>query len=653
MAADANAPDARPGGRFDVDFEGARLLGTYRVERRIATGGMGSVYLARDENLDRPAVVKVPHVRLLGEPGFRERFAREITELVRLEHPHIVRILAQGVHDEVPFFVLQYLSGSSLGSRLEAALDGREPASKLSTWLPTVARTLDFIHARGTVHRDVKPDNILFDEIGNVYLSDFGVAKAMGAGSVELTDLGTGIGSPQYMAPEQAMGHGVTGQADQYALATTVYRALTGRLPYEGATVVELLMAKQGKEVTPFDSAAGVPTPLWPILVRALARDPNDRFPSCMAFADAVQAAIAPPGPGTWPTVTTPPLPQTKRAAGMAALAGAVAVAGLVAWSPWSSPAAPTTPLVAPPVAGPPATPPATPEPRPSSTLVIMDTGSAPRRLLAYSVPVGFRQEWIYDARQTLQPAESEKRSAEPLSIDMRMRGVFEVKGVEPDGRMRCVFRQRPITSRSKNEYVRTLLQRQQESPGSRELVDRDFEFLLARDGEVELTPPGHEALGKLRPAVVSAIRSVIPQLPTVPVGAGASWIVTSSIHMSGTEIQYAGTNRVEALEGDLLDLYVEFGGQREGADDAEAPATVGRVSGKGSMTLDLTQLAPVDLDLTIEQESLMRRPDGRRTPVQITFEQWTPTDEELENPDAEPMRQRPIPRRRVRPRNR
>ncbi|MGE0193336.1 MAG: serine/threonine-protein kinase [Planctomycetota bacterium] len=638
MAADANAPDARPGGRFDVDFEGARLLGTYRVERRIATGGMGSVYLARDENLDRPAVVKVPHARLLGEPGFRERFAREITELVRLEHPHIVRILAQGVHDEVPFFVLQYLSGSSLGSRLEETPEGREPASELFAWLPTVARTLDFIHARGTVHRDVKPDNILFDETGNVYLSDFGVAKAMGAGSVELTDLGTGIGSPQYMAPEQALGHGVTGQADQYALATTVYRALNGRLPYEGSTVIELLMAKQGKEITPFDASARVPQALWPVLVRALARDPAARFPSCVAFADAVQAAIAPSKAGTWPTVTTPPLPRRQRAATVAAAAGVLVVGSLVIWSPWSSGVTSPTPLVAPPATAPPA-----PEPRSSSTLIVLDTGSAPRRLLTYSVPVGFRQEWTYDARQTIQPADSEKRTTDPVAIDLRMQGIFEVKAAEPDGRLRCTFRQRAVTSRSENDYYRTLLERQQASPAARLLFDREFEFLLARNGEIELAPSSDETIGKLSPAIVSAIRSILPPLPGEPVGQGASWIVTGSLNMGGTEVRYAGKDTVTSLEGDLVELSVQFGGQREGADDEDAPAQVGRVSGKGRMTLDLTQLAPVDVDLTIEQESLVRRLDGKRVPLHMTFEQWTPTEEELENPDA-PPRARPVP---------
>jgi len=275
--------------------------------------------------------------------------------------------------------------------------------------------------------------------------------------------------------------------------------------------------------------------------------------------------------------------------------------------------------------------------------LIVMDTGSAPRRLLTYSVPVGFRQKWTYDARQTIQPADSEKR-ADPVAIDLRMQGIFEVKAAEPDGRLRCTFRQRAVTSRSENDYYRTLLERQQASAAARLLVDREFEFLLARNGEIELAPSSDEAVGKLTPAIVGAIRSILPPLPAEPVGEGASWIVTGSLNMGGAEVRYAGKDTVTSLKGDLVELAVEFGGQREGADDEDAPAQVGRVSGKGSMTLDLTQLAPVDVDLTIEQESLVRRLDGKRVPVRMTFEQWSPTPEEIENPEA-PLRPRPFPR--------
>ena len=212
--------------RFAVDLAGATLLGIYRVVEKIADGGMGSVWLGEDTNLGRRVVVKVPHVRFLGEPGFRARFTREITELVRLEHPSIVRILAQGTHEEIPFFVLQYLGGGSLEDRLTG--DDPRGADAVVPWLRTIAATLDFVHGRGVVHRDVKPENILFDEEGHVFLSDFGVVKALEE-DLDVTEARTGIGSPKYMAPEQGLGKPVEGAAHQYGLATAVYEAITGR----------------------------------------------------------------------------------------------------------------------------------------------------------------------------------------------------------------------------------------------------------------------------------------------------------------------------------------------------------------------------------------------------------------------------------------
>src|SRR5262245_13054499 len=197
MATDTTSADDVPS-RFHVDLAGRTLLGTYRVERKLADGGMGSVWLAEDLRLGMRVVVKVPHARFLGEPGFRSRFKREISELVRLEHPQVVRILARGEEDEVPFFVLQYLGGGSLEDRLTS---GPQDPEAILEWLQPIARTLDYVHGRGVVHRDVKPANILFDEAGHVFLSDFGVVKALGSqDGGERTEAGTGVGSPIYMA---------------------------------------------------------------------------------------------------------------------------------------------------------------------------------------------------------------------------------------------------------------------------------------------------------------------------------------------------------------------------------------------------------------------------------------------------------------------
>lgn len=613
MAADSTPADASSGGRFEIDFCGARLLGTYLVRERLASGGMGSVYLAQDENLHRAVVVKVPHARLLGEPGFAERFAREITELVRLEHPHIVRILAQGVHDDVPFFVLQYLAGPSLGKHLDAAPGGRQSAADLTDWLPTVARTLDFIHARGTVHRDVKPDNILFDEAGNVFLSDFGVAKAMGPGTLDLTDIGTGIGSPQYMSPEQALGKAVTGRADQYALATTVFRALTGRLPFEGDTLVELLVQKHTKEVTPFEDPEHVPPALWPVLLRALARDPAARFPTCAAFADAAREALAPPAAEPPPQAATRPAPHALLAAGVLVVLAAV----LWVWAPWSSGSGSVQ-----------AQQPTAPEER--STLVVMDAGAEPRTLLVYAPPVGLKQDWVYDADQQLQlppDAPSGAMGGMPLTLGLRMRGTFQVLAADPDGTLHCTFRQVRVEARSKHPMVAALLDRQQSAPGVRELLGKDWAFRLSRHGEVTLPPDAVEALGEVSPTLMASIRSVLPQLPDVPVGAGARWVVSSAMNLGGTPVRFASTHRVDGVDGQRVRLYVEFGGQRDAAvtNGGDGAMMSGRIGGRGTMTLDLNHLAPVELDSTLEQESTVKQPDGTEMTIRSSFHQWTP----------------------------
>src|SRR5437660_2380650 len=154
--------------------------GRFQVAAKLGEGGMGYVFKARDLHLDCEVVIKVPRRAMLEDAEFSGRFAREIRSLVRLVHPHIVKVLDVGEHESMPFAVMQFLSGGSLRERQCPGGDDRpQPISpaELTSWLPPIAAALDFIHAQGYIHRDVKPDNILFDAHGHVYLSDFGVAK--------------------------------------------------------------------------------------------------------------------------------------------------------------------------------------------------------------------------------------------------------------------------------------------------------------------------------------------------------------------------------------------------------------------------------------------------------------------------------------------
>ena len=363
---DEGVPD-----RFTVDFAGLTLLGIYEVERKLADGGMGSVYLGEDTNLGRKVVVKVPHVRFLGEAGFRRRFTREITELVRLEHPHIVRILAQGEHDSVPFFVLQFLGGGSLETRLAevgAAIDVRTALP----WFRRIAETLDFVHERNTVHRDVKPANILFDETGNVYLSDFGVAKALADNEdANLTDAGTGIGSPRYMSPEQGYGRELGPSADQYALAASLYETLSGKPPHGEGTAVELLVRKASEDPDPLASFVDeFPLAASDAIAKGMSRDPGERFPSCQSFLDAVERGF---GLGTG-EVTLPDAAEAPRhrvstwiAVGLIALAAAFGFWALYDDAPQAAPVPATTVRL-------------------DQTVNLLRPGEAPLRVLRYEL---------------------------------------------------------------------------------------------------------------------------------------------------------------------------------------------------------------------------------------------------------------------------
>ncbi|MHC5009806.1 MAG: bifunctional serine/threonine-protein kinase/formylglycine-generating enzyme family protein [Planctomycetota bacterium] len=316
-----------PKSNSNSEFEGARLLDRYVVGRPLAAGGMGAVYEGTDEILEEKVVVKVPHARFLEEPGFRERFQREIQELIKLRHPHVVRILAKGEHGDRPYFVLQYLDGGSLQDRVARAPDHRLAPKDVMEWLPDIARTLDFIHEQGIVHRDIKPGNILFDGYGNAYVADFGIAKVLSENDSGITQTGITPGSPAYMAPEQALGKPMAGEADQYALGVVVYEALGGRPPFRGGTPVAVLLKKQTNVPPPLSEyAPAVPKAAADAVMRALGRDPGKRFSTCRSFALAFARGLkepetrpkppperSPPKPRPTPAPPPPPPPRQKR----------------------------------------------------------------------------------------------------------------------------------------------------------------------------------------------------------------------------------------------------------------------------------------------------------------------------------------------------
>lgn len=312
----------------DTTWEGKQVgNGRYLVERRLGQGGMGFIYLAQDQSLETSVVLKVPRVALMQDVEFTKRFLREIRSLVQLSHPQIVKITDVGEEDSIPFAVMQYLPGGSLEDRRPRQSDGSilpmSPES-LTDWVEPIARALDFVHSQGFVHRDVKPGNILFDQYENVYLSDFGVAKALAGtsespGTEALTGTGLVLGTPEYMAPEAILGQPYDGRLDQYAMAITIYELLTGRLPFR-ATVPSAVLVQQTTEPVPplVQVRPGLSTAVAQVVHRALEKQPAMRYPTCSEFAKhlltALQGPVAIPvaQPATVPAVApTPALPET------------------------------------------------------------------------------------------------------------------------------------------------------------------------------------------------------------------------------------------------------------------------------------------------------------------------------------------------------
>ncbi|HET6164684.1 MAG TPA: bifunctional serine/threonine-protein kinase/formylglycine-generating enzyme family protein [Planctomycetota bacterium] len=285
---------------YEVRLVGEVVDGRYRVERLLGHGGMGTVWLAIDVRVDgRRVVVKVPRASFLEQEGFLERFEREIQSLTRLDHPRIVKVLDVAHLKEVPVVVLQYLAGGSLAERTERPIT----ADLVIPWITPIAEGLDFIHSQGVIHRDVKPGNILFDGYGNAFLADFGIAKALGGEETGLTSTGASPGSPSYMAPEAGSPDALGPNYDQYSLACVVYKALSGRLPHEGRTALEVILKRTVDPPVPLRQAAPqVSAPVEAVVMRALARRPGDRFPSCRAFAAAFGGAVTGVAPVNPPT---------------------------------------------------------------------------------------------------------------------------------------------------------------------------------------------------------------------------------------------------------------------------------------------------------------------------------------------------------------
>jgi serine/threonine-protein kinase len=262
----------------------------YTIEGELGRGGMGVVFRARDERLQRRVAIKVLPPELAYQREIRERFAREAQTAARLSHPHIVPIYDVGEGQGIVFFIMGLIEGESLAGRLRRR--GRLPPEEARRIMKETADALSAAHALSIIHRDIKPDNILLEGTrGRVVVTDFGIAKALSAGSGHtLTGAGIAIGTPQFMSPEQAAGErNLDGRSDLYSLGVVAYQMLTGDLPFTAPTVAGILM-KQITEPAPVVHTLRpeVPEDLSLAVARCLEKDPENRWPT----ADALRRAL-------------------------------------------------------------------------------------------------------------------------------------------------------------------------------------------------------------------------------------------------------------------------------------------------------------------------------------------------------------------------
>jgi eukaryotic-like serine/threonine-protein kinase len=272
---------------------GSRVAGRYVIESHLATGGMATVWRARDTVLARIVAVKALRDHLASDPEFRERFRREAVTAARLNHPAIINVFDTGADGVCVFIVMEYFDGTTVAQILQQ--EGTlEPGYAVDVIMP-VLEALAYAHAHGVIHRDVKPGNILVAKDGRVKVTDFGIAKAAQNAS-DLTTTGTVLGTAQYLSPEQVQGQPVDARSDLYSAGAVLYEMITGRPPFEAETPVATAVMRLTRDpVPPRDIRPGIPRQLEGAVVRALARDPRSRFVS----ADAMQSALEVWGNGT------------------------------------------------------------------------------------------------------------------------------------------------------------------------------------------------------------------------------------------------------------------------------------------------------------------------------------------------------------------
>ncbi len=307
------------------DFPVGARISSYQIEQLIGRGGMASVYRAKDVRLDRQVALKVLAPELARDEAFRQRFIRESRSAASVDHPNIIPVFEAGESEGVLFIAMRYVTGQDVRALIES--EGKLAPGRAVSIVTQVASALDAAHARGLIHRDVKPANMLLGSVGtasspdHIYLSDFGLSK--GAVSAQsLTGTGQFLGTIDYMSPEQIEGRPVDGRTDLYALACAAFEMLTGEPPFRREQNLAVMWAQvSAPPPSVRDLRPDLPLEVDQVLARALAKAPDDRQATCMEFATQLRSACAPapggvpqPGPGGPVPLAKPPGQGTELA---------------------------------------------------------------------------------------------------------------------------------------------------------------------------------------------------------------------------------------------------------------------------------------------------------------------------------------------------
>lgn len=272
------------------NLQPGQMLGAYRIINRIGQGGMASVYKAYQPSMDRHVAIKVLPGQLAESPEFVTRFQQEARIIARLEHPHILPVFDYGEDNGITYFVMRYFEAGTLKNKMEA---GPLPIHEIDRIFTQLADALGYAHARGIVHRDLKPANALVDADGNLFLTDFGIAKLLESASPRLTQTDAIMGTPAYISPEQAQARPVDQRSDIYSLGIILYEMVTGRVPYVADTPLAVIL-QHVSDPLPLPSMvkSNISPAIEQVLLKALAKNPDDRFATTAEFVAAWKRAL-------------------------------------------------------------------------------------------------------------------------------------------------------------------------------------------------------------------------------------------------------------------------------------------------------------------------------------------------------------------------